>query len=106
MARLPASERLEFERAAELRDRIAELKGEGAAADDLDLGDDRRVHREGSLDTHAEAHLADLERLAHAGTLAADEVDVHSRGRVCLEATDLYVLGRGDTCGLYGVISV
>ena len=35
-----------------------------AAGDDLDLGQDRRVHREGALDADAEAHLADGEGLA------------------------------------------
>jgi hypothetical protein len=39
---------------------------------DLDLVDDRRVHREGPLDAHAEAHLADGEGLTGAGTLTTD----------------------------------
>src|SRR6187551_3343689 len=42
------------------------------AGHDLDLVDDRRVHREGALDADAEAHLAHGERLADAITLAPD----------------------------------
>src|SRR5436190_21491190 len=44
-----------------------------AQAIDLDLADDRRVHRERALDADAEAHLADRERLAHAAALPADD---------------------------------
>src|SRR4051794_28604526 len=43
-----------------------------AHAVELDLADDRRVHRERALDADAEAHLADGEGLAHARALAAD----------------------------------
>src|SRR5581483_2408531 len=39
----------------------------------LDPGDDRRVHGEGALDSDPEADLADSERLAHTGTLTADD---------------------------------
>src|SRR5205085_7462176 len=39
----------------------------------LDLLDDRRVHGERALDTDAEADLADLEGLAQARALAADD---------------------------------
>ena len=39
---------------------------------DLDLGHDRAVHREGSLDADAEAHLPGRERLAYARPLPAD----------------------------------
>src|SRR4051812_5960390 len=42
-----------------------------AAGDDLDLGQGRRVDREGPLDPDAEAHLADREGLAGAAALAA-----------------------------------
>src|SRR5829696_1559856 len=39
----------------------------------LDALEDGRVDREGPLDAHAEAHLADREGLAHAGALALDD---------------------------------
>src|SRR5580658_5695274 len=40
---------------------------------DLELGDGRRVDREGALDAHPEADLANREGLAQAGSLAADD---------------------------------
>src|ERR1700683_711584 len=43
-----------------------------AAGGGLDLGDDRRVEREGAFDADAEADLADAEGLAHAAALASD----------------------------------
>ena len=43
------------------------------AGHDLDLLDDRGVHREGALDADAEADLADGEGLAEAAALAADD---------------------------------
>src|SRR5688572_23839449 len=43
------------------------------AGDDLDVVDDRRVHREGALDADLEADLADGEGLAHALAGAADD---------------------------------
>src|ERR1700722_10657741 len=43
-----------------------------ASSDDLDLGEDRRVHRERALDTDPEADLADSERLAGTAPLATD----------------------------------
>src|SRR4051794_41530376 len=43
-----------------------------ATGGDLDLGDDRRVDREGALDAHAEADLADRERLPGTASLPAD----------------------------------
>src|SRR3954447_3510070 len=65
------------------------------AGDDLDLLEDRRVEREGPLDTHAEGDLADGERTADAGAVdtdhdtledldagprALDDLDVHLDG--------------------------
>src|SRR5687768_7950368 len=41
-----------------------------AAADDVDVVDDRRVQREDAFDAHAEAHLADRNGLADAAVLA------------------------------------
>src|SRR5690606_31318865 len=43
-----------------------------APADHLDPRDGGRVQREGALDADAVAHLADLERLAHAGPRPGD----------------------------------
>src|SRR5690242_2385703 len=52
---------------------VVELRSADVTArDDLDLGDDRRVHREGALDTDAEADLADREGLPDAAALPAD----------------------------------
>src|ERR687897_448927 len=60
-----------------LTDAVAQVIELGAAdvtpADDLDLGDGRRVERERALDAHAVAHLPHLERLADAGARAADD---------------------------------
>ena len=60
-----------------LADAVAEVVELGpahvAAADDLDLGDDRGVDREGALDADAVADLAHGEGLAHTGALAADD---------------------------------
>ena len=44
-----------------------------AVGDDLDLGDRRCVEREGPLDAHTEAHLADGEGLLDACTLSTDD---------------------------------
>src|ERR1700722_1092893 len=44
-----------------------------AEGGDLELGDGRRVHREGSLDADAEAHLAHREGLPDTGALAAGD---------------------------------
>src|SRR5690625_1456565 len=44
-----------------------------AASGDLDLRDDRRMHREGALDTDAEADLAHRERLADSCTVSAND---------------------------------
>ena len=44
-----------------------------AAGHDLDVVDDRRVHREGSLDADLEADLTHGEGLANAVTLATDD---------------------------------
>src|SRR5215208_692613 len=43
-----------------------------AAGDDLDALEDRRVEREGALDTDAEGDLADREGAADAGAVHAD----------------------------------
>src|SRR3954465_8671671 len=45
-----------------------------APCDDLDLGNDRRVHGEGPLHAHLEAHLADGEGLLEARALAGDHM--------------------------------
>src|SRR6478672_4063322 len=75
-----------------------------AACNDLDLGDDRRVLREGALDTDAEAHLADREGLAdsaaldpdhhalehlHAFASALDDAHVHLEGVAGPEVGDV-----------------
>src|SRR3954463_8205672 len=55
-----------------------------AAGHDLDLLEDRRVEREGPLDTHAEGDLADREGAADAGALEADHdalEDLDARAR-------------------------
>src|SRR4051794_8977162 len=53
---------------------VVELRAaDVTAGDDLDLLDDRRVHREGALHSDTEADLADRERLAQAATLAPDD---------------------------------
>src|SRR3954469_6687307 len=58
--------------AAQLAEVVQLRPADVAAGDDLDLLDDRGVHREGPLDAHAEAHLAHGEGLADAAALAAD----------------------------------
>src|SRR5688500_5237458 len=61
------------------------------AGDDLDLLEDRRVEREGPLDTHAEGDLADGEGTADAGALHAndDALELLYAGTAALD--DLYV---------------
>src|SRR3954464_3691941 len=91
----------------------------GAAGDRLDLGDDRRVHRERALDADAVADLAHGERLANAGALAADhhaleELDsllvalhdthVHLQGVAGREGRDVVAdaLGIDEIGGVHG----
>src|SRR5690606_4834006 len=45
-----------------------------ATLHDLDLGDGRRVHREGALNAHTRAELADRVGLLQAAALATDHV--------------------------------
>src|SRR3954447_17744611 len=53
---------------------VVELRpADVAARDDLDLGEDRRVHREGPLDADSEADLAHGEGLPGTAALAADD---------------------------------
>src|SRR5829696_1836519 len=59
--------------AAEVTEVVQLRPADVAAGEDLDLLDDRGVHREGALDTDAEAHLADGEGLADAAALTADD---------------------------------
>src|SRR3954471_2065775 len=65
---------LDLRRFSDAITEVVELRpADVAAGDDLDLGEDRRVHREGALDADAEAHLAHGEGLAGAAALAADD---------------------------------
>src|SRR5215213_8046515 len=62
-----------------------------AAADDLDLVQDRRMHREGALDADAETDLADGERLADALALAADDGALEDLDARAVALDDLHV---------------
>src|SRR6187200_2890342 len=81
------------------------------AGDELDVVDDRRVHREEALDAHLEAHLADRESLAHAlagacdddaledldtRAAALDDVDVHLDGVTGAEVRNIGL----ERCGV------
>src|SRR4051812_47570287 len=81
-----------------------------ATGDDLDLLEDRRVQREGALDTDPEGDLADGEGAADAGALdpdadaledldaravALDDLDVHLEGVAGAELGDVVALGGG-----------
>src|SRR5690606_870344 len=65
------------------------------ARHDLDVVDDGRVHREGTLHADLEAHLANRERLAHTLALAADDdalEDLDTRA-VALDDVDVHLDG-------------
>src|SRR5690606_2657009 len=87
------------------------------AGDDLDVVDDRAVQGERTLDPHAEADLANRERLAHTATLATDHdalehlhtlavaldhVDVDLDGVAGAEVGDVVAKARGVN-GVQGV---
>ena len=65
------------------------------AGDDLDVVDHRRVHREGALDAHLEADLADREGLANAVSRAADDdaLEDLDTGTVALGDVDVHLDG-------------
>src|SRR5215210_1443630 len=81
--------------AAQLTEVVELRAAHVTAGDDLDLLDDRSVHREGALDAHAEAHLADGERLADAAALAADDHTLEDldAGAVALDDADVHLDG-------------
>lgn len=62
-----------------------------AAADDLDLLDLRRVNREGTLDTHTEADLADGEGLTVRSTMTAGDDALEHLGTLASTLDDLVV---------------
>src|SRR6476619_5247358 len=75
---------------------VVELGSAHVAPDrHLDLLDDRRVHGERALDTDAEADLADLEGLAQARALAADDDALEQLDPlpVALDHADVHLLG-------------
>lgn len=63
--------------------------------DELDLLDDRGVHREGTLDADREGDLADREGLADTGALATDDyaLELLHTGAVALDDADVDVDG-------------
>src|SRR5688500_1432123 len=65
------------------------------AGDELDLLEDRAVHREGALDADGEGDLADREGLAHARALAADDdaLELLDTGAVALDDANVDVHG-------------
>src|SRR3954452_3431608 len=69
------------------------------AGHDLDLLDDRGVHREGPLDADAEAHLADGEGLPDAAALTADHgaLEDLDAGTVALDDADVHLDGVAGT---------
>src|SRR6188472_1150711 len=70
--------------AAELAQVVELRSADVTAGDDLDVVDDRGVHRELALDADLEADLADREGLANALALAADDdalEDLDTRAR-------------------------
>src|SRR3954454_23020056 len=85
--------------AAQLTEVVQLRPADVAAGDDLDLLDDRGVHREGALDADAEAHLAHGEGLARAAALAADHdaLEDLDPGAVALDDADVHLDGVAGT---------
>src|SRR3954451_1366741 len=85
--------------AAQLAEVVQLRPADVTAGDDLDLLDDRGVHREGPLDAHAEAHLAHGEGLADAAALAADDHTLEDldAGAVALDHADVHLDGVAGT---------
>src|SRR4051812_48309129 len=81
--------------AAQLAEVVQLGAADVTAGDDLDPLDDRGVHGEGALDTHAEAHLPDGEGLADPAALAPDDdalEDLDARA-VALDHADVHLDG-------------
>src|SRR5699024_6737286 len=77
---------------------VVELGAADVTADvHLDLLDDGRVHREGALDAHAEADLADREGLADPAALAADDDALEHLDTRAAALDDAHVDGHGVT---------
>src|SRR5688572_27070381 len=71
---------------------VVELGAAHVATDDaLDLGDGGGMERERALDTHAVAHLADLEGLAHARAGPADDDALEDLDALLLALHDAHV---------------
>ena len=81
---------------------VAEVVELGAAnltaRHELDLVDDRRVHRELTLHTHLEADLADDEGLANASTLTAEDNALEDLDTRTVTFNDVHVHLDGVTC--------
>src|SRR3954451_15207711 len=85
--------------AAQLAEVVQLGPADVTAGDDLDLLDDRGVHREGPLDADAEADLAHGEGLARAAALTADHdaLEDLDAGPVALDHADVHLDGVAGT---------
>src|SRR4051794_22272183 len=85
--------------AAQLAEVVQLRPADVTAGDDLDLLDDRGVHREGPLDADAEAHLAHGEGLPGATALPADHdaLEDLDAGAVALDHADVHLDGVAGT---------
>src|SRR3954452_4991118 len=81
--------------AAQLAEVVQLGAADVTADEDLDLLDDRGVHREGALHADAEADLADREGLADAAALTADDDTLEDldAGAVALDHADVHLDG-------------